>query len=215
MPLNGAEFGLLGYWPLDEGAGVTVYDNSIASGSDGETINASWTVNGDLTLEPRNRILLLPRLTLADKQTGDTDFTNSNEVDIVDFPVPDGYDLYQLSEGGDTAGIDQDGWLAVSGGAHDELSFAQPGVDEDIIHYAWFTNSADSVIMRRASGGIRYTTALPAALARADYTRGLASGHPVVVYPHERQRLRRRHNRRRRKFVPVECPERAGRGRNP
>ena len=90
--LRGAEAGLIGYWPLDEGEGTTVYDWT-ASGSDGTLTGAGWTSEEDLVLTPADAEYLdaLP-VALADLVTGSERFTNSNEVDVVVFPVPRGYD---------------------------------------------------------------------------------------------------------------------------
>lgn len=182
--LHGVEYGLVGYWPINEGAG-TQTDDYTGNESHGTLDGAAWVVANDLELAPADADYIISApFTVADKQTGNTDFTNSNEVDIVDFPVPDGFDLYQFTEDGDISSINHAGWIATSS-TPAELSFTEPGADEDIIRYAWFTNAVDPVIMRRASGEIRYTTALPVPAVTATYSRGKAPAQDVVVYPWE------------------------------
>lgn len=178
--LIGTEPGLLGYWPLDEGSNGLVYDCSSHT-STGTLVNAAWTTNQSLSL-PVSEFILANMFTMADKQTGDTDFTNSNEVDIVDFPVPTGCDSYQFTTGGDPSAIDPNGWVSAND-SPDTASFPSPLTNTNIILYAWFTNSINSITLHRAQSEIYYTTNAPVSVARATYPRGLIPGFPVVLEP--------------------------------
>ncbi len=180
--LTGAEEGLLGYWPLDEGSGAEVFDGT-DNHSTGTVVGASWVVAEDLALAPPDaEYLLAASFTLADRQTGGERFTNSNEVDLAAFPVPDGYDRFQFTgEDGDISAVDPQGWQEL-GEAPEQLTFTQPGTDTNIALYAWFTNSTESVMLRRAEGKIYYTGALPVPVVRATLTRERLPGQDVVLY---------------------------------
>ncbi len=156
--LGGNEAGLLGYWPLNEGEGTTVYDGTY-DGTEGTVINAEWVVDGDLAL-------VLPFI-LADQETGSTRFTNSNEVDIVVFPMLDGYDQFQITESGETNALEA--WTATSA-VPAGIKFTQPSGDTNITLYVWFTNSTDEVTLRRREGNIFYTEVLPVPLVRETVT---------------------------------------------
>ncbi len=128
----------------------------------------------------------LPALpfTLADQQTGSTDFTNSNEVDLVDFPIPEGCDRFQFTESGEIDAIDTEGWEPTNA-VPARVPFTQPGADTNITLYAWFTNSTESVALRRAEGSIVYTTVAPVPVIRNAHTRERLPGQSVTVHPVE------------------------------
>lgn len=48
--LTGKEEGLVGYWPLDEGSGTTVYDKT-SKGNNGTIHGAQWTTDSDLKVD--------------------------------------------------------------------------------------------------------------------------------------------------------------------
>lgn len=173
--LSGDEAGLLGYWPMNEGAGFdTVHDLS-GNDHDGSINGPSWVMVMDSPLEIVADFLPAPPFTLADQQTGSTDFTNSNEVDLVAFPIPAGYDRFQFTESGGMDAIDTNGWEPTNT-VPERVPFTQPDADTDITLYAWFTNSMESVALRRAESGIRYTTGTPE-------LRQPRPGHTCYLYP--------------------------------
>ncbi|NLL83765.1 MAG: LamG domain-containing protein, partial [Lentisphaerae bacterium] len=186
--LTGAEAGLIGYWPLDEGEGTTVYDWT-ASGSDGTLVGAGWNDDGDLTLELTDAEYLdaLP-VALADLVTGSERFTNSNEVDVVEFPVPRGYDVYQFGTTGEPSEIDAGGWLSTNA-LPARVTFAQPAGDTNLVRYVWFTNTAAAVRLRRAEAAIRYTRAAPVPDVWPTFQRVVAPPAATVIQPEEIDRL--------------------------
>jgi hypothetical protein len=182
--LTGVESGLLGYWPLNEEGGATVYDQS-ANASDGEVIGAGWTHTDTLPLQPSAAGFEFFRpFVLADLETGSTRFTNSNEVDVIDLPVPEGCDGYQLNFLADAASLDPEAWSATNA-LPTRLSFARPLGDDDIHFYAWFTNTADTVTVRRSAARIRYTDAPPVPAVLPTHFRQKISGQPVTLLPAE------------------------------
>ncbi len=183
--LTGAETGLIGYWPLNEGSGSTVYDGT-ANDMEGTVVNAEWVVAVDLVLTPADADFLpaLP-FTVADKVTGSTEFTNSNAVDIVEFPIPQEYDLFQITESGDSEFLGA--WMSTSA-VPDSVDFTQPSstntvTSTNITLYAWFTNSTGAVALRRAPGVIFYTESLPVLDVRATITIERLPDENVVIYP--------------------------------
>ncbi len=178
--LTGAEAGLIGYWPLNEGSGDTV-DDGTAYDTEGTVINAEWVVDEDLVLAlPDADFLPSLPFTMADKETGSTEFTNSNEVELVDFPIPEDYDLFQITESGDSEFLGA--WTSTSA-VPGVIDFTQPSADSNITLYAWFTNSTDEVTLLRASGNIFYTQVPPVPDVRATLTIERLPGENVVIYP--------------------------------
>lgn len=178
--LTGAETGLLGYWPLNEGSGDTVGDGT-AYNTEGTVINAEWVIDEDLllTLPGADFLPALP-FTLADQETGSTEFTNSNEVDIVDFPIPEDYDLFQITESGESQSLGA--WTSTSAVPGDVV-YTQPTADTNVTLFAWFTNSTDEVTLLRAPGNIYYTEVLPVLEVRAALTIERLPDQNVVIYP--------------------------------
>ncbi|MFN2352116.1 MAG: glycine-rich domain-containing protein, partial [Kiritimatiellia bacterium] len=50
----------------------------------------------------------------ADRDTASREFTNSNAVDVVEFPLPLDYDRYQITESGDMGAIDPNAWISTA-----------------------------------------------------------------------------------------------------
>lgn len=152
--LAGNEPGLIGYWPLNDPLGAPAAQD-VAAGNDGALVNAFWTsdIFCDTHLSDSPNYLGYWAFELSDQDTGDTRVTVSNRVDITDFPVPDGYDRYQLAQSGDPAELDPEGWISTNT-APVEVSFADtPG---RAAVYAWFTNTTESVPLRRSAARIIY-----------------------------------------------------------
>ncbi len=178
--LTGVEDGLAGYWPMNEGMGIEVYD-ATANATTGTIINASWTTDTDLALTPPP-FLYSPSFTLADIETGSERFTNSNEVDIVNFPIPVGFDQFQITESGAVAELGA--WTAIDAvPAH--VVFSQPASDTNVTLYAWFTNSTESVTVRRSEGAIVYTTNAPVSAILGTFALNLVLGSYVIVRPED------------------------------
>lgn len=178
--LSGNETGLRGYWPLFENEGSQVRDYSLFA-NHGELIGAGWVESQTLGLVLQADAFLLARpFGLANPTTGSTEFTNSNEVDVVNFAIPAGYDHYQINQNGDSAAITSNNWTATND-LPDQLTFDLPATDSNIVFYAWFTNMAESVTVARAAAGIHYSKVNPVSIARATHSRKLIPGQPVVL----------------------------------
>ncbi len=119
-------------------------------------------------------------LTLANVRTGSTRFTNTNEVEVVGFPVPDGCTHFQITESGDVTAVDDGAWLLTDQPPTIE-TFTLPAADTNITLYAWFTNTAESVWLQRAEGSLVYTTVLPEPVSRTGLQRGIIEGETVAV----------------------------------
>lgn len=120
-------------------------------------------------------------LVLADLETGSSRFTNADEVGIVEFPLPDGYTHYQFSESGDVSTIDENAWISADPRPL-QVSFTQPASDTNVSLYVWFTNTAESVWVRRAEGNIIYTLVSPVPMTYPDLKRGLDDVSGFAVY---------------------------------
>ncbi len=185
--LTGTEPGLIGYWPINENEGDTAFDWT-ANDNHGDIDGAAWVTDADLTLlMPDADFLFALPFTLADKQTASTEFTNSNAVDIVEFPIPDGYDRFQITEDG---GIESLGDWSSTNDVPGSIDFTQPTsadpyTSTNITLYAWFTNSTESVELRRAEGSIFYTEVLPDVAVHATHTRQRLPGESVTIIPGE------------------------------
>lgn len=178
--LTGTEPGLVGYWPLDEGTGDTAFDNT-GAGSDGTLNGVTWT-----TTETLNLVVPDPDWThampfdLGNIKTGSTRFTNSNQVEVVAFPIPEGCDFYQMNDEPGVGSIDPGGWLPTNT-QPGILTFDWPATDTNIVFYAWFTNSTATAEVHRATGEIFYTEAAPVPVTRAALTMQRMPGGTVVV----------------------------------
>jgi len=155
--LEGTETGLIGYWPLTEGSGTTVTDRSDA-GQDG-ICSAAPHWHTDAYTVKRMPASRTPQFqgawpfTMADFDTGNTRVTDSNVARIASFPIPDGYDVYQLGEGEKSTSVDPLSWTS-TGAAPDRVSFSKPADGATACSYVWFTNTAASVALRRAAAVI-------------------------------------------------------------
>lgn len=117
--------------------------------------------------------------TLADPRTGSTSFTASNEVSVTAFPVPVGFDRFQITTSGAPESLTAN-WLETDA-IPATLAFSRPAADTRITRYAWFTNSAAPVTVRRGTGSIYYTEIEPQVAARPIVRRFLSSGSPVKI----------------------------------
>jgi len=179
--LTGQESGLVGYWPLSEGSGSTAGDLS-PSGKNGTIYGAEWTTAGNLNLATSEAgYVPSAPLTLADVETGSTAFTNDETVELAGFPIPEGYNHFQLTTGGEVSALGET-WTftnAVPG----TYSFASPTADTNLVLYAWFTNTSEVVTLRRARGDIFYTDVAPMPAVRAPFSLVRGTGQPVVIDP--------------------------------
>jgi hypothetical protein len=179
--LGGVEPGLIGYWPLNEGSGTAVADGTGGT-SDGTLVGASWQTDGDLTLQAAPiGYAYGGSFRLAGILTGSERFTNSNAVDLVDVQVPAGCDQFQMTESADPGSL---GAWASTSAVPGTVTFAQPAADTNVILYAWFTNSAESVALLRAEAAIFFTGVAPVPVVRASFTIERMPGQPVVIEGH-------------------------------
>ncbi|NLL83182.1 MAG: LamG domain-containing protein, partial [Lentisphaerae bacterium] len=180
--LYGNEPGLLGYWPLYDGEGLTAFD-ATANGSDGVLEGAVWATDSTLVLTPPHiPFLYAPSFILSDPVTGSASFTSSNEVELTDVIVPDGYDCVQIGFTGDIIEIDPDGWLDIDA-LPERIVFEQPQTDTNMTVYLWFSNKVESATVRRAEASIRYTTVAPVAQVWPTLTRVFAPPTAAVITP--------------------------------
>ena len=149
--LAGTETGLIGYWPVNEGAGTTVKD--LAAGNNGTSVYASWT--SDITFGPMLSAAGAYagnwQFTLADLETGDTRVTDSNVVAVAGFQVPEGCDAYQLSASPSASAINPAAWVSTG---TPPVPLALAATAGRVYGYAWFTNTAASVPLRRSAAAI-------------------------------------------------------------
>lgn len=180
--LTGAEEGMLGYWPMNEGEGEWVFDATTNQNA-GTIVNAEWKIVDDLDFWHLSGDFkfALP-FTLANIETGSDRFTNSNEVDLVEVSVPEGYDQFQITQIGEVSALGS--WNSTSD-IPSRVTFATPAQDTNVFLYAWFTNSAETVTLRRAESSIIYTTTPPVPNVHSNLARELLSGYFVRVYPEE------------------------------
>ncbi|MCA1808802.1 MAG: hypothetical protein LC725_05015, partial [Lentisphaerae bacterium] len=113
------------------------------------------------------------------RDTASREFTNSNVVDVVEFPLPLDYDRYQITESGDIGAIDPNAWISTAI-PYTELTFPQPAGNATITRYAWFTNSSASVFLLRGKGEIKYTEVLPEVAIKSSLTRK-AGGYTLRI----------------------------------
>lgn len=180
--LSGVEPGLLGYWPLNEGTGADALDTTLHN-NDGTIISATWGSDTNFSLAPPVVGFLLNKpFNLANIETGSTEFTNSNEVNVATFPIPGGYNHYQVTLADTTDAVDPDAWISTNA-LPAKLSFPHPVSDTHAVLYAWFTNTSESVSLRRSEGTIRFTTAVPVPAVQESFTREWVPGSPARIYP--------------------------------
>ena len=170
--LAGTESGLVGYWPLNEGVGAAV--NDLVAGNAGTSAYAQWTTDVPFgpMLSAAGAYAGNWPFTLADLETGDARVTDSNVVAVAGLQVPVGYDAYQLSASPSASAINPAAWVS-TGTPPDALALAAEA--GRVYGYAWFTNTAAGVPLRRSAAAItRYP--VEAALAFKDSGVGMAPG---------------------------------------
>jgi len=185
--LDGGDVGLIGYWPMNEGSGSTVYDKIVNGAKHNGTIasgTGSWVADDtDLSAAipaARGFVDLLP-LVVTNAVTGSARFFNSGELGVASLTVPDGYNEWQLTESGDVAAISVDAW--------DDLetlpslfSFDEPPADTNLVLCLWVTNTAQSVKLGRAmSDTLIYTRERPTATLIPAYSRALVPGYDAIT----------------------------------
>lgn len=183
--LAGTEGGLTGYWPLNDGAGAVAGDLTSAE-NNGAIVGANWVADSSLPLvEKDSAFIPSAPMTFENLLTGSTRFVNTNRVKVADFTVPPGADRYQVSYSADPSGLSEslESWENAETQPH-EFDFPLPESDGDVTIYAWFTNSSESVTLRRSAGTIRYTTAAPQPSVAQALTRD-TDGFTVQLMPHE------------------------------
>lgn len=167
--LSGLETGLLGYWRLDEGLGLTAHDATSAANHGELTESVLW--------DPRD--LILSWFGVVNPLTGSTRFTNTNQVDVLVMRMHPGYDRYQITLNGMPPDDDPEIWIATSSPL-ETISFATPATDTKVLLTAWFTNSTPSVALISNSTEIVYTTAKPES-ALVPVTRYVVDGVTTVT----------------------------------
>lgn len=170
--LRGNEPGLRAYWRLDGREGAAVH-NLAANQFDGTATDPVWTTSANLVLDdPLSQTpgpVAFRAFTLADIDTGSTRFTNSNEVDIAAFPIPAGYNRFQITTSNTIASLSET-WRETTSPPTRETILPPAGAGEATL-YAWFTNSTDAVTLRVSGGSIIYTTASPTPVVRPALSR--------------------------------------------
>ena len=101
---------------------------------------------------------------MADVRAGGIYYTGSNEVRLARFPVPAGYTHFQITEDDDPGALGS--WSSTSA-VPDSVIFSAPAVNTNVMLYAWFTNTSDTVALKQTLSRIVYTDVVPAAAARA------------------------------------------------
>ena len=92
---------------------------------------------------------------LADIDTGSTRFTYSNEVTLVNLPVPEGYDRFQITKHDDPEALGD--WMPTNA-IPATVGITPPEAEGPARLYAWFTNDTAAVTLLRAEGAITYTS---------------------------------------------------------
>ena len=179
--LNGQEPGLLGYWPLNEGAGRVVRDGTLFN--DGTLAgDAEWRAAEGLNLIPvRPDSLFGGSFALMDPVTGSTRFTSSNQVTVAEFTIPDGCDLYQITPANGSGGPIPNAWQPTNT-APEMLTFPRPLADTNIVFCAWFTNLATASLPWYTEGSMGYTTVSPVPVVRSVLNIERLPGQNVVIH---------------------------------
>ncbi|NLL83339.1 MAG: hypothetical protein GX230_03755, partial [Lentisphaerae bacterium] len=144
--LNGAEPGLLGYWPLAEGKGLQALDET-TNGSHGVLVNATWASDDTLSLE---RLF-----TVAHPVTGNRRFTDTNVLAVVAFPWLDGYTDYQITL--NSAEPLPAAWVATNSRPESVVLALADDNDSTTTITLWMTNVTESVSLLRFDQAIVYT----------------------------------------------------------
>ncbi len=158
--LRGDETGLVGYWPLNEAAGTTIYDRT------------SHANHGSLVGAVRTATDLAIGFILANRTTGSMKYVHEGTADIAEFSTHAGYTHFQITEG--TAAPDPGDWDVLAN-APDGVSFTPPASGSSVTFTAWFTNTSATVAMLSDSATLLYTAdALPNAVAHASLSRTIS-----------------------------------------
>jgi len=120
-------------------------------------------------------------LTLADTETGSTAFTNDETVELAGFPIPEGYDHFQLTTDGDVSAVG--GSWTFTNAVPGTYPFDAPTADSNLVLYAWFTNTSEVVTLRRARGEIFYTEVAPQPAVHATLSLVRSPGEPLAILP--------------------------------
>ncbi len=171
--LQGNEPGLIGYWPLNEGAGTALYDRTPAN-NHGTLVGASRT-STDLVIG----------FILANPETGSRRFINGSTAAVVECTTHADYTHVQITEG--STPPDPLGWepLAQTPGT---VTFTNPESGQLLSMTAWFTNMTASVVLLSDTARLTYApTTLPSALAHETLNRDISPipGSSVVIPPIE------------------------------
>ena len=111
--LAGNESGLIGYWKLDDGSGISAADSTangnaaIAySAASTQASSASWADDGDLVFRSSET------MSLANPVTGSPLYTCTNAFDVLLLPAFSDATEYQATLGTSAAALDDAAWLA-------------------------------------------------------------------------------------------------------
>ncbi len=177
--LLGNEAGLVAYWPMAEGSGTAALDGSGNNRTAGLT-NVVWTTTSDITFEEPSDA---GYLRLADIDTGNRLYSNSNEVSVVAFIAPDGYDQYQINEITDAGSLNAGAWISTNT-APTTATFAVPSPEGLVTLRAWFRDSSDTLPVTNTTATITYVrdSANVTAAARATLSRpSWGTAWPAVI----------------------------------
>ena len=120
---------------------------------------------------------------LADLDTANETFTNSNTVDVVNFPEYDGYTHFQIVPGESAPDSAPESWTATNT-PPESLLYAEPSADVNLLFSVWFTNLVDTVPPLRNVAQIIYTTASPLPVVYPTLIRYLFDGGgPIELLP--------------------------------
>lgn len=136
-------------------------------------------------IDPELPLVIVDPFTISNIETGCTEFTGFNTVDISNLPDPveiEGvtYNRYQITESDDSDSLDPNAWKPFDEPLTQE-SFAIPVSDGTVTLYAWYTHDTDSVPLQRASGEIVYTTIAPPEPLMVDPLARVTAGYTVRV----------------------------------
>lgn len=118
--------------------------------------------------------------TLAHPDTGSTEFSNTNELEVLAFPEPEGYSRFQITEGG-ALPVDEPGAWILTNSPPGFVMFTRPPADTNVMVTVWFTNLTEQVALFSNVTEIVYTTALPEPSVRAALTRERVPGENVII----------------------------------
>ncbi|NLL84189.1 MAG: LamG domain-containing protein [Lentisphaerae bacterium] len=161
LPPNTA--GLHAYWPLNEGSGTNVYDqaNNVATGS---FVNVSWEDDGELTpaLPTVAPFYIVAPPVLAANKVGARYLVYTNEVAVMEVPVREEYDRFQVTAVPSPTAISGSAWMSLEE-LPQRLNFVVPESESESVHswYFWFTNSSESVVLGGSAVEVTYVPGIP------------------------------------------------------